>query len=122
MQRAKICFELRRGDRVARQALLRAALKRGCKPLAGNSPAAGLRLGVETLDQRGLALDQPGESHRPIVTAAGWHVFRHLRSEGARTHKPEPNSEVHSCILGHMPSRRKCARKTRATPARIAVG
>src|SRR5712692_8878071 len=91
MQRAEILFELLRRDRSGRQRLLGATLERGGKSFPRNFPAASLRLGVEPLQKRGLAIERPREIHRRILTAAFWRVFRHSPSTwGEAPDRPEP--------------------------------
>src|SRR6266852_4587650 len=91
MQCAQILFELLPRHRSGCQGLPGAALERGGKSFPRNSPAAGLRLGVEPLQERGLAGERPGEIHRRILTAAFWRVFRHLPSKrGEAPGRPEP--------------------------------
>src|SRR5260370_5434438 len=90
MQCAEILFELSRCHRSGCQGLPGAVLERGGKSFPRNSPAAGLRLGVEPLQKRGLAVERPGEIHRRILTAVFWRVFRHLPSKrGEALDRPE---------------------------------
>ena len=64
MQCAQIVLEFLRSERSRCQGLLRATLERGGESFPKNLPTAGLRLGVEPLQQRGLALEKTGEIHR----------------------------------------------------------
>src|SRR6266849_4092214 len=77
MQCAQIILELLRSHRSGCQGLPGAALKRGRKSFSRNFPAARLRLGVEPLQERGLALERTGEIHRGSLTAGIWRVFGH---------------------------------------------
>ncbi len=92
MQRAEIVFELLRRHRSGCQGLLGAALERGGKSFARNPPPDSLRLGVEPLQERGLAVERHEEIHRRILNAAFWRVFRHLstKREGQSPDKPDP--------------------------------
>src|SRR5260370_42324017 len=60
MQCAEIILELLRSHRSGCQGLPGAELERGGESFPKNLPAACLRLGVEPLQQRGLALEQTG--------------------------------------------------------------
>src|SRR6266446_6333612 len=64
MQCAQIVLEFLRSERSRCQGLLRATLERGGESFPRNFPAACLRLGVEPLQQRGLALEKTGEIQR----------------------------------------------------------
>src|SRR6266851_5536733 len=64
MQCAQIVLEFLRSERSRCQGFLRATLERGGESFTKNLPTAGLRLGVEPLQQRGLALEKTGEIHR----------------------------------------------------------
>src|SRR5260370_12378747 len=121
MQAAEILFELLGCYRFRRQAFLRAALERGGESFLRKAPAARLRLCVEPLQERGLAVERPGEIHRRILTASFWRVFGHLSSERAKPRWIGTNALSNSCILDHKPDGWELVRKTRTTPPELAV-
>src|SRR5258708_30468731 len=78
MQRAQIVLELLRCHCSGCQCLLCAALERGPKSFTRYSPAGCLRLGIEPLEEGGLALERPGRIHQWIPTVTFWRDFRHF--------------------------------------------
>jgi hypothetical protein len=70
MERGEELFELMESHAFRGAPFFHAAFKGRSKTVAGEPPAAGLRLGIEPIDERSTAFKRPSSVDQRTVTAA----------------------------------------------------